>query len=188
MTTAELDARELDDYYPTFGLTSVDKDIEPPAETGKTRGQRNKSRGNGLCRGCLRNLMLYGMGENPFCESCRTALKHRPTLEGLWRRKGRPSERVPQEFDIADPSWRRLAQCRDVPIELFAPRPLDEANSPELRDVARVFCARCPVREECAAEADAHEYLGIWGGSFRRYTARDRHAREYRVHSLLDEV
>jgi WhiB family redox-sensing transcriptional regulator len=60
-----------------------------------------------------------------------------------------------------DLRWRDLAACRGADTSLFFP----ESRSTDLRE-ALAYCARCPVTEECLAEAHRYPMVkeGIWGG------------------------
>lgn len=65
-------------------------------------------------------------------------------------------------------TWPEHAACRGVDPELFAPRSIrrdDEHASATA--AARRYCARCPVRDDCAAEADRDNLQGLWGGVHR---------------------
>jgi hypothetical protein len=65
------------------------------------------------------------------------------------------------------PAWQRDAACREHPLELFFPT---KGVRP---DAARAICARCLVREECAAFAatfPADDVRGVWAG--RAYSGR----------------
>ena len=61
-------------------------------------------------------------------------------------------------------AWVRGAACRDEDPELwFSPGPADVAK-------AQAICARCPVRPECSAAAEANaELYGVWGGTDREH-------------------
>ena len=60
--------------------------------------------------------------------------------------------------------WRSLAACRDADPEIFFPvgdpaDPFDPRNA-----AALAYCADCPVRAECAAEALVRIPYGVAGG------------------------
>ena len=62
-------------------------------------------------------------------------------------------------------AWQDRAACLGEGHWFFAP----EYETPQARDIrvanAKTVCARCPVRRECLAYAQAnHEPHGIWGG------------------------
>lgn len=70
-------------------------------------------------------------------------------------------------------AWRDEAACVAAadPDEFFpknsgGPGPGDSGVR-RARQLARRWCARCPVLEECGAEADAGREVGLWGGVFR---------------------
>lgn len=75
--------------------------------------------------------------------------------------------------DLASP-WMADALCRDLPPAVFFPR--DGAGV----EVARRYCATCPVRMECLEYALEHHIdHGVWGGASereRRRIARSRRA------------
>ena len=68
-------------------------------------------------------------------------------------------------------AWREDAACIQADPRLFDERPSLAPRKwgipGELVEVAETFCRQCPVRRECAAEADANEYSGIAGGTYR---------------------
>jgi len=70
--------------------------------------------------------------------------------------------------DPAD-DWRENARCRPIAHkrpEIFYPLGLEKgANDTAGIQIAKQFCAPCPVREECLAEAlRLGERWGVWGG------------------------
>lgn len=65
--------------------------------------------------------------------------------------------------------WRADARCRPTVHrrpEIFYPLGLDKGyNDTDGIEIAKQFCATCPVRQECLAEAlRLGERWGIWGG------------------------
>ncbi len=73
-----------------------------------------------------------------------------------------------------DADWMALGKCRDQPPELFFP---SDGVGVEL---ARRYCASCPVKEPCREYALAnHIDHGVWGGTSererRRILKRRRH-------------
>lgn len=65
--------------------------------------------------------------------------------------------------------WEDDAACREVPQELFFPKPGDPLTAVFMRS----FCLLCPVQPECLEYALANPDLeGIWGGT----TETDRRA------------
>ncbi|MFZ4516447.1 MAG: WhiB family transcriptional regulator [Acidimicrobiia bacterium] len=59
-------------------------------------------------------------------------------------------------------TWQQLARCRFVAPEMAARFFSDD---PEEINAAKTFCATCPVRAECLADAIARrEPCGVWGG------------------------
>jgi WhiB family redox-sensing transcriptional regulator len=60
--------------------------------------------------------------------------------------------------DVPQPDWT-LAACRGCDPNLWHP------SKGEDQRPAKQICARCPIREGCAAYAiGAQETFGIWGG------------------------
>ena len=72
------------------------------------------------------------------------------------RTDGTHLERIAQR----SPAWVHDAECRDISVDVFFPGPGERARE------ALEVCGRCPVREECLAEAMADETLdfGVRGG------------------------
>lgn len=77
-------------------------------------------------------------------------------------------------------AWSERAACRGQDASVFfAPAYFEKRDEKLAREaVAKSFCARCPVREECLDEAmrtrDPH---GVWGGlneMERRALVRER--------------
>jgi hypothetical protein len=71
--------------------------------------------------------------------------------------------RLPQAKPVLG-TWTLRAACRDEDPELwFSADPADVAK-------AQAICARCPVRPECSAAAEANAELhGVWGGTDREH-------------------
>jgi WhiB family redox-sensing transcriptional regulator len=71
-------------------------------------------------------------------------------------------------------SWMLRARCRDLPPAVFFPS--DGVGV----EVARRYCAVCPVKLQCLAYALEHHIdHGVWGGASereRRRIARGRRA------------
>jgi WhiB family redox-sensing transcriptional regulator len=64
-------------------------------------------------------------------------------------------------------SWMVDARCQDVPPEVFFPS--DGAGV----EVARRYCAVCPVALECLEYAlENHIEHGVWGGASERQRRR----------------
>ena len=70
--------------------------------------------------------------------------------------------------------WRAAAACLDAadPDEFFpttsgGPGGPGTSGVRRARQLARRWCARCPVLTECAREADEGKEVGLWGGVFR---------------------
>jgi WhiB family transcriptional regulator, redox-sensing transcriptional regulator len=70
-------------------------------------------------------------------------------------------------MDVAIESWWQHAACRGQDAScFFAPAYFEKRAEKEAREaVAKSFCRRCPVRDECLefalASRDPH---GVWGG------------------------
>jgi WhiB family redox-sensing transcriptional regulator len=71
-----------------------------------------------------------------------------------------------------DTSWMVQGRCRDLPPEIFFPS--DGVGV----EVARRYCAECPVKGPCLEYAlENHIEHGVWGGASereRRRIARSR--------------
>lgn len=63
-------------------------------------------------------------------------------------------------------NWQQYASCRGVDSSLFFHPENERGEAREVRDKqAKILCASCRVRAECAAHALAlHEPYGVWGG------------------------
>jgi WhiB family redox-sensing transcriptional regulator len=76
-------------------------------------------------------------------------------------------------------AWMLGARCRDLPPAVFFPS--DGVGV----EVARRYCAECPVRAECLEFAlEQHIDHGVWGGASereRRRIARSRRAQSARA-------
>ncbi len=83
------------------------------------------------------------------------------------------------------------ANCKDAPSELFYPvvteddRPDDGlfADTVDFYAEGKVYCASCPLREQCLAYAvENRERYGLWGGLSPLERRRiDRRARRLRL-------
>lgn len=60
-----------------------------------------------------------------------------------------------------DWNWRRRAACRDEDPELWFPVGTGPLAQRQIAQ-AKALCRRCPVRDECRADAAPY---GIWGGT-----------------------
>jgi hypothetical protein len=91
-----------------------------------------------------------------------------------------------QPFDSCDtivrPAWQANAACRGVGPEIFFP-----ARGDNTLALARCFCARCPVAEECRAVALRDPSLqGIWAGMSEQQ--RDRLRSSLRMESITHKM
>jgi WhiB family redox-sensing transcriptional regulator len=70
----------------------------------------------------------------------------------------------PEDEQRAMTKWRDKAKCKGMDISLFFP------NKGERPRVALATCELCPVKRECAAEAnnDKRNIQGVWGGLTHR--------------------
>lgn len=63
-------------------------------------------------------------------------------------------------------NWQEFAECLDVDPEVFFPARSDPALA------AKRICSRCPVMEQCLAEALRNgEEFGVWGNTTERERA-----------------
>jgi len=99
-------------------------------------------------------------------------MPHRPAPGSTWGLDTEPAD-----------DWRHRAACRGEDPELFFPI---GTSGPALEQVeqAKAVCRRCPVSEQCLAEAlRRREMYGIWGGTTEAERAelirRRRTKREY---------
>ena len=84
-------------------------------------------------------------------------------------RPGRSRKRVSGWAPVRQPHWREQALCAGRDTEVFFP----EDQQPSR--LAKWFCRRCPVRQDCLAHAiETDERYGVWGGV-------DEHTRELLV-------
>ena len=93
------------------------------------------------------------------------------------------------EFLGLNAPWQRYAACswgdRDRLAPIVGGRP-SATEWDECSTAAEQLCARCPVREQCAAAGDRRGELGVWGGSLR-YEVTDP-ADELRGHYVADRL
>jgi WhiB family transcriptional regulator, redox-sensing transcriptional regulator len=81
--------------------------------------------------------------------------------------------------DLAS-AWQGFAACRgEDAVYFYAPNYFEKRAEKNAREaVAKAYCARCPVRDECLDYAMAtREAHGIWGGlneMERRHLTRSR--------------
>ncbi|WP_327345904.1 WhiB family transcriptional regulator [Streptomyces europaeiscabiei] len=75
----------------------------------------------------------------------------------------RPSRYAPDS--IARPvHWSREAACLEADPSDFFPKE-HGLEAPFVREQAKAYCRRCPVRERCLRYAlDRPEKFGVWGG------------------------
>lgn len=73
-----------------------------------------------------------------------------------------------------DESWRELAKCNGMDVEMFFP-PRDKDKYKQIADKAKSICfgkdgkPECPVRKDCLLYAVEMETVyGIWGGLSNR--------------------
>ena len=88
------------------------------------------------------------------------------------------------EVDV-DTSWMVQGRCRELPPEVFFPS--DGVGV----EVARHYCAECPVKGPCLEYAlENHIEHGVWGGASereRRRIARSRRGMPSRVGAGLPQ-
>lgn len=140
--------------------------------------------GRGICQGCKRDLFIHGdaMGQT-HCLSCVKSMERYPDIPLADQKNGR-TEVMLVERGSADTSWWTNSTCRDAPAELFAPTETDNASPPrEAYATVNDYCAVCPVLDQCAADADAAECEGIFGGAWRRRSTT--HPFAYRAVPLI---
>lgn len=84
--------------------------------------------------------------------------------------------------DGDDDSWRALAACRSVDVNLFFPTGSTTSDLAQVQ-AAKAFCRSCPVQSACLQFAlETNQEDGVWGGKDeveRRRLRRERH--QFRV-------
>lgn len=77
-----------------------------------------------------------------------------------------PQQPIAQVPTDATWFWQADAECRGADQRLFFHPQHERGTRRRQRDrAAKMICARCPVRIECADYAvRAHEPYGVWGG------------------------
>lgn len=159
---------------PTHLLAARDRRPGPPLGHCPDCSRPYFSKGVARARG------LVESGGDGYCGMCSKWRANNP---------GRSPEEVraePQERVIKGGYWwRRLAVCRGTSPLFDSPDIPDDDVPGHLRAAALIYCAQCPVRRECTAEADAHEYEGLFGGILRIRRLR-RRGSYIRCYDLLD--
>lgn len=86
---------------------------------------------------------------------------------------------------MLETSWMVQGRCRDLPPEVFFPS--DGVGV----EVARHYCADCPVKSQCLEYAlENHIEHGVWGGASereRRRIARSRRGAPARTESVVPQ-
>lgn len=84
------------------------------------------------------------------------------------RRRENP---VAAESAVVDPWWRPRAACATPGVDRSAFELVEAPNQHGVPEAARYaairYCARCPVRPQCDAEAATNSDQGLWAGKFR---------------------
>lgn len=81
-------------------------------------------------------------------------------------------------------NWRDHAACIGADPNLFTETHDRTTDAVDQRQrTALRHCLHCPVRDECGAEADENNWVGIWGGIYRTQSSR----KPLRRHNLLPE-
>lgn len=111
----------------------------------------------------------YGFGQ---CVRCFRGTQRTPsrTAPGTRRQAG----------------WRMRAACLGVDDPTVFDSIAQHGNQAlpvSIERAAVEYCRDCPVRAQCAAEADADQLVGLWGGVYRVW--RSGQARGYRSIDLL---
>jgi len=75
--------------------------------------------------------------------------------------------------------WRAEAACVGADPDLFAEQDTHPARTlRQLQETADLFCAVCPVRDECREESNNYKHTGLWGGVYK-------HRREGRIQTRV---
>lgn len=146
---------------------TLPRDERPLAPCGTEGAYRRHLRENARRR-------KAGLTELPIDEACAQAHRARSVKTSAAYRKRqatKPQRRQPELPDDVghyDEEWRPRALCRYLddpghnPFDHLGAKP-----SPQHAQAARDYCARCPVIQLCADEADRHDDPGVWAGSYR---------------------
>lgn len=68
--------------------------------------------------------------------------------------------------ETQNPMWRKYANCRDVPKDVFIMR---KGQTPKR---ALWFCETCVVKKACFEYALDNNCIGVWGGTTQKQRAR----------------
>lgn len=187
------------DLTPLDLLAELTPDVPAPAQSGPPTdwlSATDKRTGAplGTCRGCQRpifpdtNRNRYRNGGTArrtkgridICSDCHQWQQRHPGQSIDTADSQASGHKVPQRRPVTGGwAWRDDAACRNAPFVLFDAPVLHNASIPPYMIAAAVvFCANCPVREACSAEADEGEYEGLFGG-FLRYFTDSRKWRRY---------
>ncbi|MFD3516281.1 WhiB family transcriptional regulator [Streptomyces sp. NPDC058657] len=80
---------------------------------------------------------------------------------------------------LAVPDWQWRGACREENPEVFFPHSTNEV----LAEVAKSWCARCPVQKPCLQWAlETRQDYGVWGGLTEKERRR-LHGRKPRVYN-----
>lgn len=88
----------------------------------------------------------------------------------------------PGDSDTPIGDWQERAACRNAPAGVFFPNEGEAGIPTRARRAATLYCARCPVIDQCDAEATNRRDIGLWAGAWRE---RGKSTAVYRVVSLL---
>lgn len=110
----------------------------------------------------------------PVDELCRRANreKSRRTTNAARKRAAKAAtvaERLPRNAGYGFEWWADAACRRGADPEAFAY--VAAQPSATHAEVARTYCAGCPVIQQCADFADRNDCYGVWGGSYRNGAA-----------------
>lgn len=89
---------------------------------------------------------------------------------------------VPVDAALPPGEWQRDAPCRTANLADFFADDGEAGIPARARTAARVYCAGCPVRSLCDADATTRRDYGLWGGRWRD-RAPDRAS--YRITTLI---
>ena len=88
-----------------------------------------------------------------------------------WKATGRGWDAL--EVLPARPEWHTWAACRGAGPEVFYPPEGTAVSTTRAYEVAKKWCAGCPVRAQCR-EAGQSEAFGLWGGTTPSQRKGDR--------------
>ncbi|GAA2773724.1 WhiB family transcriptional regulator [Saccharopolyspora taberi] len=91
---------------------------------------------------------------------------------------------APQSI-VADRGVIENAACAGADLTDFFPAEGEQGIPERACRAARVYCARCPMRQRCGDQATAARDQGLWGGAWRSVDSAFKN--RYRITLLVEE-